>query len=173
MIVKAKSPLIETPVKFRGEVPVLVSVTALAGLVVPTSLLGNVSEDGTRLTTGPFAVTVSDTVVVCVKLPDTPVIVTVDLPSAAPDPTVKVSVLVVVVGFGLNAAVTPFGRPDALNVTLLLKPFVAATVIVLVPVAPCATDNEFGAALRLKSGIATMFTGTAFDSMPFATTVKL
>jgi len=44
-----------------------------------------------------------------------------------------VSVLVPVVGFELNAAVTPLGKPDAERVTLPLKPFNGVMVIVLVP----------------------------------------
>ena len=44
--------------------------------------------------------------------------------------------LVVVVGFGLNPAVTPFGNPEALKVTLPLKPFTGLTVMVLVPLLP-------------------------------------
>jgi len=71
-------------------------------------------------------------VVVRVRLPDVPVIVTVAVPVAAVAPAVKVSVLVVA-GLGLNAAVTPLGKPDAEKVTLPLKPFAGVMVIVLVP----------------------------------------
>jgi hypothetical protein len=49
---------------------------------------------------------------------------------------VKVRVLEAVAGFGLNDAVTPLGRPEADKVTLLVKPFCAVTLIVLVPLAP-------------------------------------
>ncbi len=71
--------------------------------------------------------------VVAVKLPDVPVIVTVDVPVAAVALAVSVSVLVEVVGFGLNPAVTPLGRPEALKRDTALKPFDAVTVIVLAP----------------------------------------
>jgi hypothetical protein len=97
--------------------------------------------------------TVRETVVVCVKEPDTPVIVTVVVPVAAVAPTVNVRVLVLVVGFGLKAAVTPDGSAELLKVTLPLKPSRSLTVIVLVPVAPCFTVSEFGFALRAKSGV--------------------
>ncbi len=50
-------------------------------------------------------------VVELVKLPDVPWIVTETVPVAAVLLAVKVSVLVVVAGFGLNCAVTPLGRP--------------------------------------------------------------
>src|ERR1019366_2664296 len=89
-------------------------------------------------------------VVVCVKLPDVPVIVTVAVPVAAVTLAVKVSVLVDVAGFGLNAAVTPLGKPDAERVTLPLKPFDGVMVIVLVPWLPCVMVTAFGEAERLK-----------------------
>jgi hypothetical protein len=70
------------------------------------------------------------------KLPEVPVMVTVAAPVVAVLLAVSVSVLEVAVGFGLNEAVTPFGRPDADKFTLPLKPFCGVTVIVLVPLAP-------------------------------------
>jgi len=77
-------------------------------------------------------VTVRLIAVVCVKLPDVPVMVTVTVPVAAAALAVKVSVLLVVAGFGLNPAVTPLGKPDAERFTLPLKPFDGVMVIVLV-----------------------------------------
>jgi len=51
---KAKSPLIrKLLLKVRDEVPVLVSVTDCVALVVPTLVLGKVSEAGERLTVAP------------------------------------------------------------------------------------------------------------------------
>ncbi len=79
----------------------------------------------------PFTLTLN--VVVRVRLPDVPVIVTVAVPVAAVALAVKVSVLVVVAGLGLNAAVTPLGKPAAERVTLPLKPFAWVMLIVLVP----------------------------------------
>lgn len=83
--------------------------------------------------------TVSAIVVVCFVLPDVPTIVTVAAPVVAEELAVNVTTLVLVAGFGLNAAVTPVGRPVVENVTLPLKPFSGVTVIVLVAVAPCST----------------------------------
>ena len=85
-----------------------------------------------RLKVG-LAVTVRLSVVVCVMLPETPVMVIVDVPTVALAAAVKVSVLVEAVGLGLNPAVTPLGRPEALNVGLPLNPLTGTTVIVLVP----------------------------------------
>jgi len=83
-------------------------------------------------------------VVVFVKLPDEPVTVSVNVPVVAVLLAVKVSVLLLAVLLGLNAAVTPLGRPDADKLTLPLKPFCGVTVMVLVPVVPCAIVRLFG-----------------------------
>ena len=63
-------------------------------------------------------------------------IVTVDVPVAAVTPTVSVKELVVVAEGGLKEAVTPLGKPDADKLTLPLKPFSGATVMVLEPLNP-------------------------------------
>jgi hypothetical protein len=139
---------------FKTEVPVLVNVTTCPADVVPTLRAGNVSEVGLTVTVGPppVWVTVKLNVVVCVMLPEIPVTVTVDVPKVAVLLAVNVNVLVVLVGFGLNPAVTPVGRPEALNVTVLLKPFNGFTVIVLVAVPLCATLTEAGLADNVKLG---------------------
>jgi hypothetical protein len=95
------------------------------------------------------AVTVSVIVVVFVKLPDVPVIVTRTVPVDAVLLAVSVNVLVVVAGFELNAAVTPLGRPDGDKVTPPLKPFCGVTAIVLVPLVPCVMLRLFGDADRV------------------------
>ena len=56
-------------------------------------------------------------VVVCVRLPEMPLTVTVNVPAAAELLAVNRNVLLVVAGFGLNEALTPLGSPDAENVT--------------------------------------------------------
>lgn len=63
------------------------------------------------------------TAVVFDKLPEVPVIVTLTVPVAAVLLAVSVNVLALGVGFGLNDAVTPLGRPEATKLTLLPKPF--------------------------------------------------
>jgi len=82
------------------------------------------------------ALTVRAIVVVAVRLPLLPVMVTVAVPVVAVALAVSVSTLVPVVGFAPNVAVTPLGRPDAASVTLPLNPFWSFTVMVLVPPAP-------------------------------------
>ena len=55
-------------------------------------------------------------------------------------------------GLAEKDAVTPLGRPDALNVTAELNPLRLPTVTVLVPLAPWATVSEEGLAETEKSG---------------------
>ena len=92
------------------------------------------------------AFTISETVEVWVKLPDVPVMVTVEVPVAAVALAVNVRTLEPVVGFAPKVAVTPEGRADVDSVTLPLKPLVGLTVIVLVPLLPCAMVTLVGEA---------------------------
>ena len=70
------------------------------------------------------------------KLPDEPVTVTVAVPVVAALLAVSINVLVFFVLVGLNDAVTPLGKPDADKLTLPLKLFCGATVIVVAPLVP-------------------------------------
>lgn len=72
-----------------------------------------------------------------VRLPDLPWMVMVAGPIAATALAVRVNILVLPVGFGLNEAVTPLGKPDADKLTLPVNPFCGVTVIVLEPLVPC------------------------------------
>ena len=83
---------------------------------------------------------------VCDKAPDLPVIVIVKVPSVAVLLAVSVRMLVPVVLLGLNPAVTPLGKPVAERLTLPLKQFSGVTVMVLVPLALCATLRLLGEA---------------------------
>ncbi len=74
--------------------------------------------------------------------------VTVTAPVVAVLLATSVKILVAVAGFGLNEAVTPLGKPDADKLTLPLKPFCEVTVIVLVPLVPCAKLRLLGEAER-------------------------
>src|ERR1700723_3696088 len=97
--------------------------------------------------------TVSASLVVAVKLPEVPVIVTVADPVVAVLLAVSVSTLVPVVGFVPNAAVTPLGRPDAARVTLPVNPPTSVTVIVLLPLPPCVIVRLLGESERVKLGV--------------------
>lgn len=67
-------------------------------------------------------------------------------------PTVSVSVLEAVAGFGLNEAETRFGKPEAENVTPSVKPLAGAMLIADWPRLPRATPRLAGEAARLKFG---------------------
>lgn len=167
VVPRPKSPLVTILPMFKTEVPVLVKVTTWPAAVVPTLRAGKVSEVGLTVTVGPppVWVTVKLNVVVCVMLPEVPVTVTVEVPRAAVLLAVNVNVLVVLVGFGLNPADTPLGRPEALNVTVLLKPFSGVTVMALVAVPLCATLTEAGLAPNVKPGDPPAQPGKANDEM--------
>ena len=65
-----------------------------------------------------------------VKLPEVPVMTTVAAPVVAVPLAVRVNRLVVAL-VEVNEAVTPLGRPEASKLTLLVKPPMGFTVIVL------------------------------------------
>ena len=138
LVACAKSPLTVMLLMFSVPVPLLVRVAVFPLLDCPITTVPKVRALGVRLMLEPLIswFTVSVMFVVCVKLPDTPVMVTVTVPVAAVALAVSVNVLLVVVGFGLNPAVTPLGSPEALKVTLPLKPLIGFTVILLVPLVP-------------------------------------
>jgi hypothetical protein len=119
--------------------------------------------DADRLKSGfDAAFTVTLNVAVCVKAPEVPVRVTAAVPVVAALVAVNVSVLLPVTLLGLN--VTPLGRPEAKRLMVPVKPFVGATVRLLVPVAPCTTVALV--ANRLKSGFDAGFTVMACCSVP-------
>lgn len=91
-------------------------------------------------------------VVLCDSAPDVPVMVTVNVPTFARLPTVSVRVLEDVAGFGLNDADTLPGKPEADNLTLPVKPFGGAMVMVDLPFVPREMLRVEGEAERLKSG---------------------
>jgi hypothetical protein len=121
----------------------------LAKLAVPVTPTEPTSpSDQTEAMVG-GAVTARVIVAMLVTLPDVPVIVTGTVPVFAVLLAVNVNVLVAVAGFGLNDAVTPLGRPDADKLTPPVKPFCAATVIVLIPLVPCIRVKLLGDAERV------------------------
>ena len=66
---------------------------------------------------------VSVSVVVTDRLPEVPVMVSVFVPGAAELDAVNVRMLLLVVGFGFQSAVTPLGNPDTEKVTLPENPY--------------------------------------------------
>ena len=133
------------------------------------TLLGAAESVKSGMKTG-FTVTVSATVVLFDKLPEVPVMITVTVPVEAVLLAVRAKELVFVVLVGLKEADTPLGRPEADKLTMPLKPFCGVTVIVLVPVAPCAMVRLLGDAEIVKFGTGIGFTVretvAVFDKLP-------
>jgi hypothetical protein len=108
-------------------------------------------------------------VVVWLREPETPVIVTVLVPVVAELLAVRVRVLAPVAGFGLNAAVTPVPGPLADRVTLPAKPLDGVMVIVVVPCDDRVMVKLAGDAESVKLPAATAVTvrvTVAFCVMP-------
>jgi len=96
--------------------------------------------------------TVKLVVVVELRLPEVPVIVTAAVPVGAEPLTVIVRTLVEEVFAGLNNAVTPVGNPDAARLTLPEKPCEGIILIVLDPLAECCSVTLAGVDESLKLG---------------------
>ena len=90
--------------------------------------------------------------VVFVKLPEVPVMVTVTEPIVATPVADRVKRLLVVAGFVPKTALTPLGRPDAVKTTLPPNPFWGLIVIMEEPAAPWRNVKLVGDADRVKLG---------------------
>src|SRR5437763_15034098 len=121
-----------TPFKPPSNPPV---AKAVPSVTMPDTLY---TEDRlTIVVPGLGAITVKPIVTVRLRLPDVPVMVTVDVTAAAVPLAASVRTLTPVALAGLNDAVTPLGSPDAARLTLPVKPFCGPPVIVVVPLLPC------------------------------------
>jgi hypothetical protein len=128
-----------------------VIVIVLVPLVPPLAIVTALgAAESVKLFTRAF--TVKLMVVVAVSDPEVPVIVTVTVPVVAVELAVRVNVVLPAAGLGLNAAVTPEGRPEAENVTLSSNPPDPSIVIVVVPFPPCSRLRLLGFACRVKFG---------------------
>jgi hypothetical protein len=125
----------------------IVTVTFPAVPCTTLKLVGNV--ESVKL---PGEITARLIVVELVRPPETPVTVTVALPSEVELLAVKVSVLVVCALVGLKEAVTPAGRPEAEKVTLPVKPFQGVTTTAVLAVDPCLTLTLLAKVERVKVG---------------------
>jgi hypothetical protein len=118
------------------------SVTLMVSVPLLPCVTDNEEAEALRLKpVVTLALTVRAMVVVAFVLPLVPVIVTVDEPVVAVLLAVSVSKLELVEDVGLNEAVTPLGRPLAVNVTLPVNPFSGVTVTVSVALLPCVTES--------------------------------
>jgi hypothetical protein len=122
-----------------------------------------VPAEGASVKLGVELVTASATVVFAVVLPEVPVMVTVAAPTVAVLLAVSVSTLELVDDAGLNDAVTPLGNPLAVNDTLPANPPTSATVMLPVPLSPCATERDVGEGVSVKLGVTEGLTVSAID----------
>jgi hypothetical protein len=111
--------------------------------------------DGVELTVKFGAITISETLLVCVKAPPVPVIVSVEEPPGVLAVVVIVSVDGPVAGFVLKVPVAPGGRPLTLRSTGPVKPPVGVIVRLYVVEQPCVTIWLDGEKLIVKSGTVT------------------
>lgn len=120
----------------------LTSVTVIVSVPLAPCTIDKADAEGFSVKLPAAAeVTVSAMVVDADSEPEAPVIVTVDVPTAAAELAAKATTLDPVVGLVANAAVTPVGNPLAARVTLPANGLTSATEIVSVPLAPCAIDK--------------------------------
>jgi hypothetical protein len=70
---------------------------------------------------------------------------------------------------GFRVQVIPAGETEDVSATVPVKPWIGATVIVEVPVAPAVTVTVVGLAVTEKSGTATLYVTIAeWDRVPLA-----
>jgi len=132
----------------------LASVTVMVSVALLPAVNARVAADGLSVKLPVTDVTVSATVVDAVRVPEVPVMVTVDVPAVAVLLAVRVITLLPVVGLVPKAAVTPLGRPDAAKVTLPVNGLTSVTVMVSVPLAPWAIDRVAADGLSVKLPVA-------------------
>ena len=135
-------------------------VAAAEIVTFPDAFLATVIVVGDAETVNPAVtpeVTVSETVVVCVRPPPVPVIVITYVPAATVEATANVTVEEpepgAAIDNGLKLTVTPLGAPDALSATEELNPPDTEVVIVELPLLPAATETVAGEAEIVNAGV--------------------
>jgi|HubBroStandDraft_4_1064222.scaffolds.fasta_scaffold16979_4 hypothetical protein len=117
------------------------------------------------------AVTVRETVAVCVVLPPVPATVIVYVPIAVVEATAMVMVELpepgAAIDVGLKLTVTPAGWPLALKAMAELKPPETAVVIVDVPLPPWTTETEPGDVEMVKLGLLDVGARALIRPVPF------
>ena len=143
------------PETARVTLPVnpLTGVTRTVSVAVEpaTTVICESADERVKLPGELVLVTVSAMVVEAEMLPELPVTVIVDVAATAELLTDSVSTLVLVVGLVANAAVTPAGNPLTESVVLPLKQPPVPTVIVSVPLLPCAIDRTGAEGASVKA----------------------
>src|SRR5260370_36878838 len=116
----------------RGPLTVKVLLVKVARPAGPTAPISRAAQPEGR----GAETTVRVSVVLFVKLPEVPEMVTKAVPIVAALPAVSVKVLVPVVLAGVEEAGTPVGKPDGDRVTLPVKSFCGGTVTGRRPLGP-------------------------------------
>src|SRR5262245_27031003 len=140
------------PLMLQDRLPAKPPVRVTVNVVVPEAPAAMVRLDGlaARLKSA-AAITERFTVALRVKPPPVPVMVTTPVPTTAVLEAVNVAiVLLPVVDVGLNAALTPAGRPLAVKATAPVK-FARVMLTVVVALAPTVTLTALGVAESVKS----------------------
>jgi hypothetical protein len=137
-------------------VPVKPDISVMVMLLAPLDPAVTLKLAGVAASVKPGAgLTVSASVALLLKVPEVPVIVTVDVPATAVLAAVRVSVLMPDLT-ALRVAVTPLGSPDAASATVPLKPEISVIAMLLAPLAPAVTLKVVRVAASLKVGCGTM-----------------
>jgi hypothetical protein len=117
------------------------------------------------------AVTVNETVVVCVTPPPDPVTVIVYVPVATVDATAMLIVELpdpgAAIDAGLKLTVTPLGCPLADKLTAESNPPLTVVLTVDDPLLPCTTDTEPGDAATVKLGVVEVGASAFSKPVPF------
>jgi hypothetical protein len=115
----------------------LTSVTVMVSVPLEPATTDSAVADGFSVKVPvPPDTTFSVIEAVAVLLPEVPVTVTVNAPVVAVVVAASVSTVEVVEDAGLNEAVTPLGRPEAVNDTVPANPLRSVTVMVSLLLAP-------------------------------------
>jgi hypothetical protein len=131
----------------------LTSVIVIVSVPLAPLAIDRVAADGFSVKL-PVLLTVRAIVVLAVRLPEVPVMVTVEVPTVAVALAAKVTTLLPVVGLVPNVAVTPLGNPDAARLTLPVNGLTSVTVIVSVALAPWVTASVAAEGLSVKPPVA-------------------
>jgi len=95
---------------------------------------------------------VRERVVVFIKPPDVPVIVTVKVPGVTVPAADRITRVLAKVGFVPKVTATPFGKPEAVKLTLPLNPLRGLIEMTVEAEAPCSMLKLAGDAERRKLG---------------------
>jgi hypothetical protein len=158
------------PVTAKVTLPVKFPAGATLTTVDADDPNGRLSDGEAALRVKPaatFAFTVRLMAALALRLPLAPVTVRLAVVAAVEAAAVSVSTEAPpgATDGGLNAAVTPAGRPETDNVTLPVNPPVPATLTLLVAEDPAVSDTDEGVALRAMPGAAGCITENVSPAM--------